>query len=226
VVVGVALARQAPALDGVGEQHGRPVRVNGTESVDEQAEVVPAQVAHRGGELGGGNAGEQGAQLVPGLLGEDAVGDLRGLDPQHPLVLLVGHCLEAFSQLGAAAVGEDFADRPAPLQGSHLPPGRGEHGLQPFNLDVGYDTVQRLAVEVDHPQQLPKLGHGWVGHRLPDRTLVELGVTEQADEPTGGWRVGEVGGDVAVRHRRPQGRGGADPDRAGGEVDGVGVLES
>jgi hypothetical protein len=36
---------------------------------------------------------------------------------------------------------EELADQPTPLDRHHLPAGRGEHALQPFDLDVGHHPV-------------------------------------------------------------------------------------
>ena len=69
----------------------------------------------------------------------------------------------------------------------------------------------------------PRRGDDRVDERLPDRALVELGVADQRDLAPALRHV-EVAGDVAVRERAPDRRGRADADRAGREVDGVGVL--
>ena len=104
-------------------------------------------------------------------------------------------------------------------------PGSGEHALQALDLDVGHHPVQGLPVQVDDPQQLTQRCDLRVGYGFPDCPLVKLGVTEQTDEPAGSGCRREMRGDVAVRHGRPQRRGGADADRTGGEVDGVGILQ-
>ena len=188
---------------------------------------MPAEVAHGAGRarrrLSEPTRSRSSADV---LAGQDAVGDLVGRHAQHPLVLLVGHLLEPAAQRrgrrGARTARE--TNRPH-FERDDLPAGGGEHALEALDLDVGHDAVQGLAVEVDDPQQLAERGDLRVGDGLPDGALVELGVAEQADEPAGGGGVGEVGAGVAVRDGRPQRGGGADADRAGGEVDGVGVLE-
>jgi hypothetical protein len=153
------------------------------------------------------------------------LGDLGGVDPQHPLVLLVGHRLQAFAQQVTTGTLEERGDQPAPLQGDDLPPGGVEHRLQPLDLDVRDDPVQRLAVEVDDPQQLAQAGDLRIGDGLPDRPLVELGVAQQADETSRRRCVREARSHVAVGDRRPQGRGCPDPDRAGRKVTVSGSLE-
>ena len=109
------------------------------------------------------------------------------------------------------------------LTSDRLPAGGLEHRLDPPGGDVGDDPVERLPVEVDHPHQLAERRDHRVDQRLPDRPLVELGVAEQGDLAAGPRRL-EVVDDVAVGDRAPDRRGGADADRAGGEVDRVGVL--
>ena len=195
MVVRVALGRQPAALDGVGEHHGRAVGRDRGEGVDEQTEVVPSEVADRRRQLGGGHPGHEVAQRI-GLrsavsIGHDPLGDVRGVDPQHPLVLLVGHALQPFPEQLATGPGEDVRDEPAPLEHDDLPAGGSEHPLELGDLDVGHHPVQRLPVEVDHPEQLAQPGDLWIHHGLPDRALVQLGVPEEADEaPRRGCRRG------------------------------------
>ena len=195
------------------------------EGVDEQPEVVAAEIANGRGEVVDRDALHQLPQPWAGGVADQPAGHVRPIGPQHALVLLVGHLLEPAAQLAAARRGEQFADPPAPFQGDHLPAGRAEHALQAFDLDVRHHPVQGLPVQVDHPQQLAELGDRRVGDGLPDGALVELRIAEQADESSGGRRVDELRADVAVRERGPQRRGGADSDRAGGEVDGVRVFD-
>ena len=64
----------------------------------------------------------------------------------------------------------------------------------------------------------------WIHQGFPDRTLVELRVTEEGDlAPT--LRHLEVAGHIAVCERAPQRGRRADPDRARREIDGVWILE-
>ena len=90
--------------------------------------------------------------------------------------------------------------------------------------DVGHNPVERLAVEVDHPQHLAELGHARVGHRLPHRALVQLGVAHQGDLAAHRRRLEAVVLEVSARDRAPDRRRGPDADGARGVVDRVGVL--
>ena len=111
-----------------------------------------------------------------------------------------------------------------PVLDHHAVPAGGlEHRREPARRDVRHDAVERLAVEVDDPHHLAEPRHHRVGDRLPARALVELGVADQRDLAAADRHV-EVPGDVAVRERAPDRRGRADADRAGRVVDRVGVL--
>ena len=210
VVGGMALGRQPPALDRVREDHARPVahRVGVPEALDQRAEVVAAEVAE-GGEQLGVVAGQH-AHLEPPP-------QLRRVRPQQPLVLLVRHRVDARPQLGEALQARAVLDH------LDVPAGGLEHAGQPARGDVGHHAVERLAVEVDHPHDLAELGHHRIGDRLPDRALVELGVADQGDLAAADRDV-EVAGHVAMGERAPHRRRGADADRPGRVVDRVGVL--
>ena len=179
------------------------MRVDVAERVDEEVEVVPAQVAHGLGEGGDGQRPDERRQLRAGVVAEDAVGQLGRVGAQHPLVLLVGHRLEPAAQVGASGALEEGRDRPAPRQGEHLPARGLEHPLEAVDLHVRHHTVERLAVDVDHPQHLAEPGDGRVGDGLPHGTLVELRVADEADEPSCGGDVGDARVEVAVRERGP-----------------------
>ena len=50
MVVLVAGERQAPALDGVGDEAVRPVVGDAVEGLEQGLEIVPAEIGHQGGE--------------------------------------------------------------------------------------------------------------------------------------------------------------------------------
>ena len=210
VVRGMALGRQRPALDRVGEDDARPV-AHGKRlavAVDQRAEVVAAEIAER--------RQQRGVVEIAGVELEPLAQLARGR-AQQPLVLLVGHQVDAPAQLRARR-------EPRPVLDHHaVPAGRLEHRLQPARRDVGHDAVERLAVEVDDPHDLAELAHHRVGDRLPAGALVELGVADQRDLASAGRHV-EVTRDVALRDRAPDRSRRAEPDRAGRVVDGVRVL--
>ena len=51
MIVLVARERQAHALDGVGDETHRPVVIDAVEGIDQQVDVVPAEIAHQRGKL-------------------------------------------------------------------------------------------------------------------------------------------------------------------------------
>ena len=196
MVRGVALGRQPPALDRVGEDDARAVAhgVGLAEGRDQRAEVVPAEVAERGQQLG--VVARQHADLEP-------LAQLARVGAQQPLVLLVRHRVDARAQRR-----QPLQPRPV-LDHLDVPAGRLEHRGQAAGRDVRHHAVERLAVEVDDPHDLAELGHHRVGDRLPAGALVELGVADQRDLAAADRDV-EVPGDVAVRERAPDRRGRAD----------------
>ena len=116
-----------------------------------------------------------------------------------------------------------LAQQRAVLDHHRVPAGGLEHRGEAAGGDVGDDAVQRLAVEVDDPHDLAQARDHRVRDRLPAGALVELGVADQRDLAAAARDV-EVAGDVAVRERAPDRRGGAEADGPGGVVDRVGVL--
>jgi len=116
---------------------------------------------------------------APGTVPGQHLAQLGGGAAQHPLVLGVGHVVDAVAQALAAGTGEQLLQQPAVLHGEHLPPGGGEHALQTGGAHRGDDAVQGLPVQVHHPHDLAQLGHHGVEHGLPHRALVEFRVADQ-----------------------------------------------
>ncbi len=222
MVLGVALDRQRPALDRVGEHDRRPVVLGAPVGVDQRAEVVPAEVAQAGAQLAVVEIGHELAERA--VSARQPLAQLLRGRAQQPLVLLVGHLVDAAPQLGAAGATEQRVE-PAPvLHRDRLPARRLEHLRPAAERDVGHDSVERLAVQVDHPEHLAELGHARVGDRLPDGALVQLGVAHQRDLAAHRRRLEAVVLEVTARDRAPDRRRCADADRAGRVVDRVGVL--
>ena len=222
VVLRVALDRQRPSLDRVGEDHGRPVVLHVAVRLDQLADVVAAEVAE-------GRAQLDVAQLIGerGELGaapREALAQLRRLGAQQALVLLVRHLVDAAPQ-GVPARALEQTLEPSPvLDGDHLPAGRLEHPGQAAERDVRHHAVERLPVQVHHPEHLAEARDPRVSDRFPDRALVELGVAEQRDLATARGGLEAVVLEIAARHGPPDRRRRADADRARGVVDRVRVL--
>jgi hypothetical protein len=222
VVLRVALDRQRPALDRVGEHDRGAVVVHGPVRLDQLAGVVPAEVAQGGPQLVVRQLADQLGELAttPG----HALAQLIRPRPQQPLVLLVGHAVDAPAQLAAAGSLEQLLQPAAVLHRDCLPARRLEHVGPAVEGDVGHHAVERLAVEVDDPQHLAELRDARVGHRLPDGALVQLGVSDQRDLASHRGRAEPVGLQVAPSEGAPDRRRGPDADRAGGVVDRIWVL--
>ena len=217
VVGRVALRRQRPGLDRVGEHDRRAVgRLVGlAEGVEQVGEVVAAEVPQRGRGLGVGDLGQQPLdRAAVAAVARQALAQLRDRAAQQPLVLLVAHLVDPPAQGLAAVALEELAQAAAVLDRDRLPAGGVEHRPDPARGDVGHDPVERLAVEVDDPEDLAEARDHRVDERFPDRPLVELGVAEDRDLAPAAGDV-EVPGDVTVGERAPHGRRRADPDRAG-----------
>ena len=143
---------------------------------------------------------------------------------QQALVLGIGHLVDAGPQGLPAGAGEQLLQQVPVLDRQHLPPGGGEHPLQPGGTEDGDDAVQALPVQVDDPDHLTQLADHRVEDRLPAGALVQLGVAQQGVLPARA-DVPEPAR-VAAGQRAPDRRRRADPDRAGGVVDRIRVLRA
>ena len=150
--------------------------------------------------------------------------DLGRVGAEQTLVFGVGHLHEPILERLAARGGEHGFESAPPRAGEHLPAGGVEHALQPADLDVGDDPVERLAVEIDDPHDLAEAAHLRIDDRLPYRPFVHLRVAEQGVEAAGFRGLGESVGDVAVGQRRPDRGGRTDAHGSGREVHRVRVL--
>ena len=171
----VALGRQPPALDRVGEDDasgGRARRRPG----GRPSSSAPRSWPPRSRNVASSSRRRARSAAMRVDLGSRSRSSPR-VGAQQPLVLLVGHRVDARAQRRppARAAARAVLDRHA------VPAGGLEHRRQAAGGDVGHDAVERLAVEVDDPHDLAELGHHRVGDRLPARALVELGVADQRD---------------------------------------------
>ena len=227
MVLRVALGGQPVPLHGVGEDHRRPGVVDRPERLAERVEVVAAQVADRGAQGGVVERVDERAQVpvvVGGAVSRQAVPQLGVGAAQQPLVLGVGHLVDAGAQRVAAGPGEQLLQQVPVLDRQYLPTGGGEHPLQPGGAEDRDDPVQALPVQVDDPDHLAQLADHRVEHGLPAGALVQLGVAEERVLPPRP-DLSELAR-VAAGQRTPDRRGRPDPDRARRVVDRVGVLRA
>ena len=119
---------------------------------------------------------------------------------------------------------EESLQTAAVLDRDHLPAGRLEHPRQASERDVGHHPVERLAVEVHHPQHLAQPRHPRIGDRLPDRTLVQLRITQQSDLASHRRRLEAMRLQIPARHRAPHRRRRAEAHRPRGVIHRIRVL--
>jgi hypothetical protein len=163
--------RRRPFGVGVGEQHRGPGRVDLVEGVDEQRQVVPAQVVDGGEDLVVGEGVEQPADPDPGdaragehppQLGPSGVPQHRGLRGVHRD--------QSLPQRLPAGPPEEFGEPAAVTQGENLPAGRledaGRAGRAARSRRRAGGSGPR---DGDDPQQLPEVGGPFVGDGLPHR---------------------------------------------------------
>ena len=229
VVPGVADERQLPALECVGEQYVGPGRqIDAVEGVAQLGEVVAPQVRQQVLELRVVPPRQQAAQVV--RVAADArhpFADDRGVTLSSRWYMsldMSSMAARSSSPLGSWKAACSFLPYLASIT---RPAVRGEHLAPHPDADAGDDAVEALAVEVDDPENVLRLGHGVVGDSLPHDALVQLGVAEQADVPSldPGLRI-ESGSGVRLGQGREVGGHGAQAHGAGGEVDAVRVLRA
>ena len=126
----------------------------------------------------------------------------------------------------AAGPGERRLQLLAVFDGHHLPADGGEELLDLGEQQLRHDPVQALAVVVDHPPEIADVVLPALEQGLVDVALVELGVADDRDHAPGrlAGRAQAVQGHVVLGQRGEQGHRGAQPDRAGREVDAALVL--
>ena len=228
---------QPPALEGPREHRHRPVRdrVRFRESVDDDVQVVAAQVREQPGDFFVPERVEPGARLRRRSLAERL--PCRGRrETEERLVLEVLHALQPVSQPGALRLGEEPLETPPESQRHDVPAERAEEPLQLLAPMVAHYAVEALTVQVDDHHVPGQISHRLFRPRLPDAPLVELGVPHQGDVPraAGGARLAGLGlagtpeavVEVPVHERREGGRHRAQAHRARREVEPVRILRA
>ena len=213
MVVLVPGERQAPALDGVGDEAVRPVVRRAVERLEQGLQVVPAEIGHQRGQRRVVMPVEQGADA--GIAAEIAL-QMRppggaALEAQGG-VEVVRAGVDPFPQRLAARLRERLLQLLAVLDGDHAPADRGEELLDLGEQQLRHDPVQALAVVVDHPPEIADVVLPALEQGLVDVALVELGVADNGHHPARRCVVGHqpVQTDVVLgqrgeqRHRRTQ----------------------
>ena len=226
MVVLVALHRQADALDGVGDEADRAVVVDRLERFDHAGHVVSAEIGHQRQQLLVAAPVDQlrdralVADVVLQMLAEGsaALEAQRGI---HLVRAVIDPALQRF----AAGLGERRLHQAAILHDHHVPAEIAEHGFEFFPQPLAHHGIETLAVVVDHPPGVAQAVLPPLQQRLEDIALVHLGIADQRDHPPLGPVLHPaMGRDVILHQRGEQRLRHAEADRAGGEIDVVGIL--
>ena len=228
MVVLVAGEGQALALDGVGDEAGRPVVGNALEGVEHGLHVVAGEVGHQPVQRRIVVLLEDAADA--GILVEVArqrLAPARAALEDQRRVERVGAVVDPLPQMIAVGLGEGRLQQLAVLQRDHAPADQLEHLADPAEQAVVDHAVEALAIVVDHPPQVPHVVLPAFEQRLEDVALVELGVADQRHHAAGRALLGVaqlLQPHIVLHHRGEQRHGDAQPHRAGREIDVVDVL--
>jgi hypothetical protein len=119
----------------------------------------------------GDNAVERAVDAARGI-GHQGLAQPADRNAQKPLIVDVGHRLQARLQALTAGPGEQRLQLPAPAQLLDAPAARAEHLGELPRPRVGHDPVEALAIDVDDPQHVAEPPDDLLAQRLPDVALV------------------------------------------------------
>ncbi len=226
MVVLVALERQADALDGVGDEADRTVVIDRLEGLDHAGHVVAAEIGHQLQQFVVAAPLDQlrHLALVADLVAQMLAERSAALEAQRR-IHLVRAGIDPAPQRLAAGFGKRRLHQPAVFHDHHVPAEIAEHGFEFLPQPFAHHGVEALAVVVDHPPGVAQAVLPALQQRLEDIALVHLGVADQRDHPPFGAVLHPAMRlDVILHQRGEQGLRHAEADRAGGEIDVVGVL--
>ncbi len=226
MIVLVALERQADALDGVGDEADRPVVIDGFECIDHAGHVVAAEIGHQRQQLLVAAPVDQlrDRPLIADVVLEMLAERGAALETQRGVHLVRAGVDPALQRL-AAGLGECRLHQRAVFHDHHVPAEIAEHGFEFFPEAFANDRIEALAVVVDDPPGVAQPVLPALQQRLEDVALVHFGVADQRDHPPlraivqPAMRL-----DVVLHQRGEQRLRDAEADRAGGEIDVVGIL--
>ena len=205
MVHGIARERQSPPLDRLRQDDARALSLfpRLIERVENESEIVPAHVGHRGGQRLVGEIPQRAVQRGVHLSArrrDERLPHRAGGAPQQRLVFRVRHRLEARPQTFPTALGEKCLEPPSPAQLDDAPAGRAEPFGDLAPPAVGRHAVETLAVDVHDPQKVAQPRHVLLEERLPHVPLVQLGVADHGDEASRRARAPVIA-DIASRQR-------------------------
>jgi hypothetical protein len=218
--------RQAEALDGVRDEHRRPVTARGLERLENARQVVAAEVRHQARELVVRAALDQARHgaLVAEVVEEPLSPGGPALEGERR-VELVRRGVDPLAQALAAGLAERLLHQRAVLEDHHVPAEGLEQGLEAGVEALADDRVEALAVVVDDPPAVPQSLLPALEQRLEDVALVHLGVAHEGDHaPFRPLTAPAVRPHVVLHEAGEQRLGDAEADGARREVHVVHVL--
>ena len=226
VVVLVALHRQADALDGVGDEADGPIVIDCLEGLDHAGHVVAAEIGHQRQQLVVAAAVDQlrHLSLIADVVLQMLAEGRATLEAQRR-IHLVRAIIDPAPQGFAAGLGERRLHQAAVFHDDDLPAEIAEHGFELLPQPFAHDGIEALAVIVDHPPGVAQPVLPALQQRLENVALIHLGIADERDHPPlGAILHPAMRRDVVLHQRGEQGLRDAETDRAGGEIDVVGIL--
>ncbi len=227
VIVLVAGERQTKALDRVGDEaDGTVVRARRLEGVEQHREIVAAEIAHQRGQFFVAAACDQRGHgaLVADLVHQPLAPGRAALERQRRIEL-VRTGFDPVAQPFAAWLAERGLLQRTMAQHHHVPAEIAKHGFELRPQSFAHDGVEALAVVVDDPPRIAQAVLPAFQQRLENIALVHLGVADERDHLAFRPVAAELfRAQVILRERGEQGLRDAEADRAGREIDVVGIL--
>ena len=227
MIVGIARNRQPPPLDRIRKDHRRPVRrgVRLLQRLDHLRKVVAPKIAHHARQLRIAYRRQKLLQArIPAPFHRyKPPPQLVARQPHQQLVLLVAHVVNALANLFTVLLRKKILQLAPVLRLQHLPAPTVKHRLQRPRPDARNHPVQALTVQVHDPERVGQLRHPLIKDSLPHVALVQLRIADDGNEPIR-RHVAKVLLSIVVRQRRKCRRHRAQPHRARGKINRIGIL--
>ena len=197
------------------------------EGLEQRRQVVAAEIGHQPRQLVVGARLDQPRHraLVADLVAAAACARPRRPGTPAPSRAGSGSCRSTAAALRRRARVKAASLQRAVFEDHHVPAEVLEQLLVALPQALADHGVEALAVVVDDPPAVAQALLPAFEHRLEDVALVELGVADQRDHAAfGPVEAPAVGAHIVLHQRGEQRLRDAEADRAGGEIDVVGVL--
>src|SRR5262249_29307899 len=140
------------ALDGVGDEADGLIGRRSGEGLEDQLEIMAAEIGHEPGELGVVMTLDDGERIRVGRqVPAQLLTPRRATLKDERRIELVRAVVDPAPDLPAAGLSENALEQLAVLEQHHLPAEVLEEAGDLHEQPVGYDAVEALAVVVDHP---------------------------------------------------------------------------